>query len=453
MGTHATHLDVEADELVEQKRERVSRPLGGRELIASLFVGGAFFAAAVPMAIYAFSHRMPSVLTIVLLSLGYAIATQVEFEVGAGVAWPTQLMLVPMLFVAPVGAVPLLVLGGLVAGNAVRNIRRRIPLDRLAVRPANCWHAVGPALVLLAWGEAAPRWSDWPIYLAALAAQFLFDYLSAAAREWLAFGVSPKVHLKFAIWIWGVDLGLAPIGLLAAFASTTHRYAFLLVLPLAWLLALFARQRRVGIDHALELGHAYRGTAFLLGDVVEADDAYTGSHSRDVVTLVLGVSDALGLDANSRRDAEFAALLHDIGKIKVPKEIINKPGPLDEEEWAVMKRHTIEGERLLSQVGGLLGEVGHIVRGCHEHWDGGGYPDGAAAEEIPLLARIVACCDAFSAMTSDRPYRPAMSEEVALAELRAEAGAQFDPRVVSALIGVLEQRAPAGASSSSTIPS
>jgi HD-GYP domain-containing protein (c-di-GMP phosphodiesterase class II) len=171
---------------------------------------------------------------------------------------------------------------------------------------------------------------------------------------------------------------------------------------------------------------------------VEADDAYTGIHSRDVVELTLRVADELGLSARERRDAEFAALLHDVGKVRIPNEIINKPGPLTPEERAVMERHTIEGERLLHRVGGLLGEIGRVVRSCHERWDGKGYPDGLAGEQIPLLARIVACCDAFNAMTSDRSYRKAMPIADAVAELRRASGTQFDPVVVDALIASLE---------------
>src|SRR4029453_6665273 len=197
------------------------------------------------------------------------------------------------------------------------------------------------------------------------------------------------------------------------------------------------RERQVRIDHALELSHAYRGTAMLLGDVVEADDAYTGSHSRDVVTLVLDVAGRLGLDAREQRDAEFAALLHDIGKIKIPGEIINKPGKLTDEEWAIMKTHTVEGEKLLAQVGGILGNVGRIVRSCHEDWDGTGYPDGLAGEEIPRVARIVRCCDAYSAMTTDRSYRKAMRPGDAAAELHRCSGTDFDPTVVTALAVVI----------------
>jgi HD-GYP domain-containing protein (c-di-GMP phosphodiesterase class II) len=207
-----------------------------------------------------------------------------------------------------------------------------------------------------------------------------------------------------------------------------------LALPLVGLLSVFARERRVRIDHELELRDAYRGTAFLLGDVVEADDTYTGAHSRAVVELTLRVADHLGLSARERRDAEFAALLHDVGKVRIPNSIITKPGPLTNEERAIIEQHTIEGERLLHRVGGLLGEIGRVVRSCHEHWDGNGYPDGLAGEQIPLLARIVACCDAFNAMTSDRSYRKALPEHEAVAELRGGRGTQFDPQVVDALI-------------------
>jgi HD-GYP domain-containing protein (c-di-GMP phosphodiesterase class II) len=211
------------------------------------------------------------------------------------------------------------------------------------------------------------------------------------------------------------------------------------VLPLIGLLVVFARERQVRIDHALELSHAYRGTALLLGDVVEADDAYTGLHSRDVVELVLDVCDKLEVGGRERRDAEFAALLHDVGKIKIPAEIINKPGKLTDDEFELIKTHTIEGEKLLAQVGGLVGNVGRIVRSCHEDWDGTGYPDGLAGKEIPLVARIVRCCDAYSAMTTDRSYRNALPRSEAVAELHRCSGTDFDPDVVEALVATISE--------------
>jgi HD-GYP domain-containing protein (c-di-GMP phosphodiesterase class II) len=253
----------------------------------------------------------------------------------------------------------------------------------------------------------------------------------------MAFGISPRKMLREMGWVQAVDALLSPIGLLATFAAVEHPAAMLAVAPLGVLLAFFARERQARIDHALELSSAYRGTAFLLGDVIEADDEYTGSHSRDVVELSLAVGAELGLSPSERRDCEFTALLHDVGKIRVPTEIINKPGALTPEERLIINLHTIWGQEMLERVGGLLGRVGRLVRSCHERWDGDGYPDGLAGTEIPLVARIVCCCDAFNAMTTDRPYRKALSQADAVAELRACSSTQFDPAVVDALVRVV----------------
>jgi len=209
------------------------------------------------------------------------------------------------------------------------------------------------------------------------------------------------------------------------------------VVPLLPLFQIFSAERSSRYDQATALGAAYRGTALLLGDVVEADHEYTGAHSRDVVALSLAVADALELESNERTRVEFAALLHDVGKIRVPKRILDKPTALDPEERRIINQHTMWGEQMLSNVGGLLADVGHIVRSCHERWDGAGYPDGLAQTDVPVAARIVAACDAFSAMTTDRPYRSAVSVDQAVDELRANAGTQFDPSVVSALIDVI----------------
>jgi HD-GYP domain-containing protein (c-di-GMP phosphodiesterase class II) len=299
------------------------------------------------------------------------------------------------------------------------------------------WFSVGPALVIFIWGTHAPRWQSAPVYAGALGAQFLFDYVSQFLMVRPVLGISPLAQLRNVLPVFAVDALLAPLGLLVAFTAYVHPWALLLVLPVLALFSTFARERQRRIDNALELSSAYRGTAMLLGDVIEADDEYTGTHSRDVVDLVLAVADELGLASRERRRAEFAALLHDIGKVKIPAAIIHKPGPLDDHEWALMKTHTLIGEAMLGQIGGLLGEVGEIVRSCHERWDGAGYPDGVAGEAIPLEARIVCTCDAWSAMTTDRPYRKARSFDEASTELRASAGTHFDPRVVEALLEVL----------------
>jgi len=140
-----------------------------------------------------------------------------------------------------------------------------------------------------------------------------------------------------------------------------------------------------------------------------------------------------------------AAELHDVGKVAIPDAILNKAGPLDEAEWSFMRRHTIIGERILLSAPALR-PVARLVRSSHERWDGGGYPDGLAQEEIPLGARIVAVCDAFDAMTTDRPYRRRVSDAAALAELRGNAGTQFDPQVVKAFARTLDELYPSDAS-------
>ncbi len=396
-----------------------------------------FVGVSAVLAVFVDSQRSPSGWAVAALVLSYVLAYRVEFEVRTALAVPTQLVLVPMLFMLPLGFVPLFVAGAMLLARMPDFVRGRVPLDRALLVAPNAWHTFGPVSVLALAGALEPKLSHWPVYVAALAAQFGIEFVLHAGIDRYVNGVSPSSQLPYIGWSFLVDSSLAPVGLAVALAAFHRPAAVLLSLPLLFLLAEFARERHARIDHALELSHAYRGTALLLGDVVEADDAYTGTHSRDVVSLVLDTCDRLGLSARDRRDAEFAALLHDVGKIRVPSEIINKPGPLTAKERAVIEAHTVEGEKLLSQVGGLLGSVGRIVRSCHENWDGTGYPDGLAAEEIPLVARVVRCCDAFSAMTTDRPYRKARPVEEAVAELRRCAGTDFDPAVVDALASLL----------------
>ena len=150
------------------------------------------------------------------------------------------------------------------------------------------------------------------------------------------------------------------------------------------------------------------------------------------MTLSDAIADRLGVPPEERRHLAAAAHLHDIGKIAIAPEVLNKPGPLSAEEWRVMRRHTIEGGRILATVPEIA-EVARVVRSCHERYDGHGYPDGLAGEEIPLVARIVFCADAFHAMRCDRPYRVGRPADEALAEVTAHAGTQFDPAVATAL--------------------
>jgi HD-GYP domain-containing protein (c-di-GMP phosphodiesterase class II) len=152
----------------------------------------------------------------------------------------------------------------------------------------------------------------------------------------------------------------------------------------------------------------------------------------------------LGLDAEDLDVVVRAAELHDIGKVAIPDAILHKAGPLNIEEWAFVHKHTLIGERIVSAAEALR-PVGRVVRASHERWDGDGYPDGLSGEEIPLGARIVLVCDAWDAMTTDRSYRRALPTETAAEELRVNAGTQFDPEVVDALLAVVFDNQPLSA--------
>ncbi len=431
-------------QLFEEAEARMARRLGRRERSVEALAAIAFVLVAAPMAAFLPWEGSLSPLLALALVGAYALAARVRFDVGAGYTVPTELIFVPMLFLVPMPVVPLMVAAGFLLAEVPDYLRGRTHPERSLLALGDSWHAIGPALLLTLAGAGDPSWSDWPLYVAALVSQFGLDMVTVTAREWFGLGIAPSTQLGERGWLYAVDALLAPLGLLAAFTSEEQPYSFMLCLPLAALLQIFAHERAARMRHTLELSHTYRGTAMLLGDVVEADDSYTGSHSRGVVSLALMVAKQMGLDQRQQRDVEFAALLHDVGKITIPKEIVNKPGPLDEREWALMKTHTVEGERLLERVGGVLGHVGGIVRSCHERWDGQGYPDGLAGTEIPVEARIVSACDAFNAMVTTRPYRRGMTVEYALEELQACAGGQFDPRIADELSRVVVRQVDLG---------
>jgi diguanylate cyclase (GGDEF)-like protein len=193
------------------------------------------------------------------------------------------------------------------------------------------------------------------------------------------------------------------------------------------------RGRRTVSTH----GDAADACDLLLAALRERDESLE-QHLRDVADLAVAVAERLGVPASQLEDVGRAAKLHDVGKVAVPDAIVGKDGPLTEDEWAVMRRHPLIGERILVGAPGL-GDVARLVRASHERYDGAGYPDGLRGHEIPLGARILYVCDAYDAMTSDRPYREKMTHATALAELRANAATQFDPLVVDAFCDVVEQ--------------
>jgi putative nucleotidyltransferase with HDIG domain len=177
---------------------------------------------------------------------------------------------------------------------------------------------------------------------------------------------------------------------------------------------------------------ARRAAVSMAAAAIRACDGATGEHSDDVVHLCEAIADVLGVHGAERAELVAAAQLHDIGKIGLPQEVLLKPGPLDGYEWALIRQHTVTGAEMIESVPELR-DIAPLVRHSHERWDGRGYPDGLAGEEIPLACRIGLCADAFHAIRSDRPYRRARPAAVALDEVKRNSGSQFDPRVVHAL--------------------
>jgi HD-GYP domain-containing protein (c-di-GMP phosphodiesterase class II) len=169
-------------------------------------------------------------------------------------------------------------------------------------------------------------------------------------------------------------------------------------------------------------------------------DGYTADHSEETVDLAMAVGDQLRITDEERSVLADVALLHDIGKIGIPNEILNKRSGLDDHEWEFMKKHPEIGERIVAPVPGFS-PVAKAIRHEHERWDGAGYPDGISGEEIPLSSRVVLVCDAFHAMITDRPYRKSIGIEQARAEMVRHAGTQFDPAVVDALLAVIDEGA------------
>jgi diguanylate cyclase (GGDEF)-like protein len=200
--------------------------------------------------------------------------------------------------------------------------------------------------------------------------------------------------------------------------------------------ALRLADQRMYASKASRRTSASRQSMDVLMRVLSERSAELGEHIHGVAELAGLVARELAFPEEAIGDIERAGALHDIGKIAIPDAILEKKGPLEEDEWVFIRRHTLIGERILSAAPALA-HVAKIVRSSHEWFDGSGYPDGLSGEDIPLSSRVVSVCDAFAAMTSHRPYRPAMSVELACAELRACAGTQFDPRVVDAFFEAL----------------
>jgi len=196
----------------------------------------------------------------------------------------------------------------------------------------------------------------------------------------------------------------------------------------------FKRER----TRAHELRRSYTEMVRALSNAVEARDAYTGKHAERVAAYGLEIAYALGLRLTERPDLEYGFLLHDVGKVAIPDSILYKPSTLTDEERALMEQHPVIGAQIVSGIE-FIDQAIEVVRSHHERWDGHGYPDALAGEEIPQSARVFAVADVLDALTTDRPYRPASSLTVAREMIARESGSHFDPEVVEAFDSVTDE--------------
>jgi hypothetical protein len=298
------------------------------------------------------------------------------------------------------------------------------------------------------WGRLRREWQltmYWTSLVAIIGAVYVFDVPTLSVLLLL-----PMMALTCFFWddrklVIINMIGAAVIFTLPVDTGDAHDAASTLIITLPALIAVSViagiLSARFNSMRSAERAR-YKATIEALSTALTARDGYTGSHSQETLWLVNAICDELRLTTNACEYVADVALLHDIGKIGIPNEILHEPGKLSDAQWEVMKQHPVIGERIVVTVPGLE-EVARAIRHEHERWDGGGYPDGLKAGEIPLASRIVLVCDAFHAMTSDRPYRKAMVTEDARLELSRNAGTQFDPTVVGALLHVLDRREPA----------
>jgi diguanylate cyclase (GGDEF)-like protein len=344
-----------ADEtLLVEARSRARTRLRGRERRTSFALGAGFLAAAIAMACLLPWQSAFEPATGLLLVLTLALVSRIEFEVGTGSVVPTQLVLVPMLLLLPASVVPLCVAGGYLLGGLVDSLKGRRHPQRLAVLLGSCWHAIAPALLLALFAGPNAGWNEWPLYLAALAAQFSFDFASSAGREWIAFGISPRKLLPFFGWVYTVDALLAPIGFLAARESQAMRFAFLLTLAPACLLALLARERRTRIERAQAFQHAFDGA-----HLEARRDALTGLGNR----LAWDEATMRAQPSCTKTATPASVILLDVDCLKVANDSRGHEfGDAVLRKVAELARATVREQDLVARIGG--DEIGILLAGA-----------------------------------------------------------------------------------------
>ncbi|TMK95521.1 MAG: diguanylate cyclase [Actinobacteria bacterium] len=588
------------ERLLEDSWHARSKSASARERTVEGLAALAFLCCAGPLAIHALgAHDVDPLLAASMVGMYAFVARLIKFPIGAGYVVPSYLVLVPMLLLLPPGLVPLLTAGGLLLGTLIKSLARRAERERVLMSIPDAWHALGPAVVLVAAGPVHGGVHAALVYAAAFAAGCMVDLTSATVREAAIQGLRSHLQLRVIALVWLVDAALAPLGLLVAHAAVHERADLLLILPVNGLLLALSRERNARIAQAHrrlealltdpltklgnrrklsadlearfakastsaplvlalfdldgfkgyndtfghlagdallarlgvklkaaveEHGSAYRlggdefcvllsapaqelgrglaaavdalkesgerfavGASYgavalpaeaanlehaiqladermyerkrgrpsnrgeevreVLGSIIHANRPALEAHSSEVGRLCLRVGIRLGLTGEALLELEHAGALHDIGKVGIPDTILAKVTPLSEAESEYVRRHTLLGERMLAAIPALRG-VAALVRSSHERWDGGGYPDGLAGEQIPLGSRVIAACDAYEAMRSERPYRARLGHGAACEELRRASGLQFDPDVVQALLTELAEAGEAPAAES-----
>ena len=332
--------------------------------------------------------------------------------------------------------------GALIAAVVSAVATQRDAFNASTIVPMAALLATAVPIYLFPWGRYSHNWIA-KVYL--LGAVWFVYFAIHLDTPYLLLGLFPimvgladayayrksLVLLHEAVMI-GVFVGAA-----AVIGGHVAATLVIVALPLMTMKALLVGAVSHGFIETLLQREQFQSAVTSLLEALQARDGYTGEHSRETLAMAMAVADELRLDDNARRELADVALLHDVGKIGIPNAILQKPGKLTADEWETMRRHPVIGEQLLRDIPGFEA-VAKAVRHEHERWDGDGYPDGLAGDEIPIASRIVLVCDAYHAMTSDRPYRRAMTSDAARAELRENAGTQFDPRVVEALDSAIE---------------
>jgi hypothetical protein len=428
-------------------RARLAVPLGDRESVVVGVLALGYLAAAVAVSVALPSERGLEPLVLLALFAAYVGVSRVRFEVGAGYVSAEQLVFVPLLFAAPLPLVSVLVPVAFALSDLPDILAGRAHRDRWVNALADSWFALGSVTVLGVFAPGAPRLELAAVYLAALAAQVGLGTTVALAREYFVRRLTLRDELRLAAAAYQLDVLLSPVGFAIAFAAAASGPLVLVSLvPVAAGVAVLARLHRVGCDR-LVAEHEARWRRFLrdarrLEREAERD---VSEDWRCMPGLALAIGAELGLDMDAR--AEVAQAAQAAARSAASDASSATPRPLAAARRLALAAALIEARLDRAGCGGSAAGLrlerlryqAELVRLSRERVDGSGYPEGLRGEAIPLGARIIACCEAYSAMTAGRPHRAPMSGEIALEELRRGSGRQFDRAVVDALVRALRR--------------